>query len=71
MVPNSNLKSAFYQFLVDFCHFVVNLTKKTILTQKVKKKNQCPKMVSKQLYGHYLTSYEQFYVFQKATYLLV
>ena len=33
-------------------------------TQKFKN-TQCPKMVPKRLYGYYLTSYEQFYVFQK------
>ena len=60
MSSNPQLKSDFGNFLVDFCNFFVNLTKKIDLIPKKFKKNQCPKMVSKRLYGHYLRSYEQF-----------
>ena len=59
----NDLISDFGHFLVDFCHFLVilvNLTKKIDLNPKKFKKYQCPKMVSKRLYGHYLRSYEQF-----------
>ena len=41
------------------------LTKKTDFRFKKFKNTQCPKMVPKRLYGYYLTSYEQIYVFQK------
>ena len=42
-----------------------NLTQKTRFTQRKVKKSQCPKMVSKRLYGLYLRSHEQFLVVQK------
>ena len=71
MSSNPQLKSDFGNFLVDFCNFFVNLTKKIDLIPKKFKENQCPKMVSKRLYGHYLTSYEQFKVFQKPVDLLL
>ena len=40
-------------------------SKKSDFRHKKFKNTQCPKMVPKRLYGYYLTSYEQFYVFQK------
>ena len=60
MSSNPQLKSDFGNFLVDSCNFFVNVTKKIDLIPKKFKKYQCPKMVSKRLYGHYLRSYEQF-----------
>ena len=54
------IKSNFDNFLGEFCYFLVNLTKKKDLNPKKVRKYQCPKMVSKRLYSHYLRSYEQF-----------
>ena len=50
-----------WSFFCRFLSFFGQIDEKPIdLNPEKFKKYQCPKMVSKRLYGHYLRSYEQF-----------
>ena len=53
---NPRIKSSVCHFCVDFCHFLFKIgqfDEKIDFNPKKFKKYQCPKIVSKQLFGHY------------------